>query len=244
MRQGPSNRRARGRGNSGGRRTSLPNRNQTFDSNGPDVRIRGTAFQVNEKYQALARDASASGDRIMAENYLQHAEHYHRIIAAINEAHTQSQQPQPDGREAGARSRGDGDGRDGGHRDNGHRDGGHRDGGHRDNGHRDGGQQAKRESKSGDGFPETVPEADFGKDPRQDDPRDAPAEMANGEAVIDSVAGRPAKDAKPAKAAAANGADDGDGSEEPAKPVRRRGPGRPRKTAAKESAPAPEADAD
>ena len=91
MRQGPSNRRARGRGSNSGRRGNLPNRNQTFDSNGPDVRIRGTAFQVNEKYQALARDASASGDRIMAENYLQHAEHYYRIIAAINDAQSQQQ---------------------------------------------------------------------------------------------------------------------------------------------------------
>jgi hypothetical protein len=51
-----------------------------FDSNGPDVRIRGTAHQVCEKYLTLAKDAAASGDRIVAENYLQHAEHYQRII--------------------------------------------------------------------------------------------------------------------------------------------------------------------
>ncbi|WP_425388008.1 DUF4167 domain-containing protein [Azospirillum halopraeferens] len=61
-------------------------RHQTFDSNGPDVRIRGNAWQVHEKYQALARDAASSGDRIMAENYLQHAEHYFRIINQIQEA--------------------------------------------------------------------------------------------------------------------------------------------------------------
>lgn len=54
--------------------------NRTFDSNGPDVKIRGTAAHIFEKYQALARDANASGDRVAAENYLQHAEHYFRIM--------------------------------------------------------------------------------------------------------------------------------------------------------------------
>jgi hypothetical protein len=61
-------------------------RHQTFDSNGPDVRVRGNAWQVYEKYQSLARDAASSGDRVMAENYLQHAEHYYRITEAIEEA--------------------------------------------------------------------------------------------------------------------------------------------------------------
>lgn len=56
------------------------NRMQVFDSNGPDVRIRGTAWQVHEKYMALAKDAGSAGDRILAENYLQHAEHYQRLI--------------------------------------------------------------------------------------------------------------------------------------------------------------------
>lgn len=67
-------------------------RHQTFDSNGPDVRIRGNAWQVYEKYQALARDAASSGDRIQAENYLQHAEHYFRIIAQIQEGEARQQQ--------------------------------------------------------------------------------------------------------------------------------------------------------
>jgi hypothetical protein len=66
-------------------------RHQTFDSNGPDVRIRGNAFQVHEKYLALARDAQSSGDRIAAENYMQHAEHYFRIITMINEQEGQQQ---------------------------------------------------------------------------------------------------------------------------------------------------------
>ncbi len=64
-------------GNSG---NSRPHRNQIFDSNGPDVRVRGTAFQINEKYMALGKDAASSGDLILAENYLQHAEHYQRLI--------------------------------------------------------------------------------------------------------------------------------------------------------------------
>ncbi|MFN0044300.1 MAG: DUF4167 domain-containing protein [Alphaproteobacteria bacterium] len=92
MRQGPNNnhRRMRGRGNGGGgggnkqRHISAP-RTQTFDSNGPGGRIRGNAYQVYERYLVLARDAQTSGDRITAENYFQHAEHYFRIIAASNE---------------------------------------------------------------------------------------------------------------------------------------------------------------
>jgi hypothetical protein len=58
---------------------------QVFDSNGPDVRIRGTAHQVCEKYLTLAKDAAAAGDRIVAENYLQHAEHYQRIINSFED---------------------------------------------------------------------------------------------------------------------------------------------------------------
>jgi hypothetical protein len=63
---------------------------RTYESNGPDVKIRGTASQIAEKYSTLARDASSSSDTVMAENYLQHAEHYNRIIMA---AQTQTMQP-------------------------------------------------------------------------------------------------------------------------------------------------------
>jgi hypothetical protein len=59
-------------------------RHHSFESSGPEVKIRGTAQQVLEKYLALARDAAAGGDRIAAENYLQHAEHYYRIINVDN----------------------------------------------------------------------------------------------------------------------------------------------------------------
>jgi hypothetical protein len=67
-------------------RSAAALRHQTFDSHCLDVRVRGNAWQVFEKYQALARDAQSAGDRVAAENYLQHAEHYYRIIEAINEA--------------------------------------------------------------------------------------------------------------------------------------------------------------
>jgi len=79
MRQGQGAKRSRGRNN--GRRNA-PARMQNYDSNGPSVRIRGNAYQVHEKYLQLARDAHSAGDRIMTENYYQHAEHYLRIINA------------------------------------------------------------------------------------------------------------------------------------------------------------------
>jgi hypothetical protein len=81
----------RQRGRHNGRRPpqhhnpNIPIRAQTFDSSGPEVRIRGNAYQVLEKYLALARDAQSSGDRIAAENFYQHAEHYFRLINASGE---------------------------------------------------------------------------------------------------------------------------------------------------------------
>ena len=76
MRQGNGSRRSRGRGN--GKRQG---RGGQIDSHGPDIRIRGSAQQVCNKYLALARDATSIGDRISAENLFQHAEHYFRIMA-------------------------------------------------------------------------------------------------------------------------------------------------------------------
>ncbi len=66
------------------------NRNHVFDSSGPDLRIRGTAQQLFEKYLQLGRDATGSGDRVMAESYFQYAEHYFRILNAINQASQQN----------------------------------------------------------------------------------------------------------------------------------------------------------
>jgi hypothetical protein len=83
-------------------------RSQTFDSSGPDVKLRGSASQIFEKYLALARDATASGDRITAENYLQHAEHYYRLINAngSRQPHTPSDDNNASG-EHGPNGRGD-----------------------------------------------------------------------------------------------------------------------------------------
>ena len=102
IRQGHNNnKRSRGRGhnpnnmgggtggggnpNNNNRGPRPPNRSQNFDSNGPSVKIRGNAYQVFERYIALAREASTSGDRIAAENLYQHAEHYYRIMQANGE---------------------------------------------------------------------------------------------------------------------------------------------------------------
>jgi hypothetical protein len=77
--------RSRGRNNNGGRKHGNP-LSRNYESNGPDVKVRGNAAHVAEKYLQLARDAQSSGDSVMAENYLQHAEHYFRIISAAQQA--------------------------------------------------------------------------------------------------------------------------------------------------------------
>jgi hypothetical protein len=85
VRQGQQNRRGRGRSNNnrkGGHHNPLA---RSFESNGPDVKIRGTPAHIAEKYISLARDAQSTGDPVLAENYLQHAEHYSRIIMAYRE---------------------------------------------------------------------------------------------------------------------------------------------------------------
>ncbi|MBL4876080.1 MAG: DUF4167 domain-containing protein [Cohaesibacteraceae bacterium] len=83
MRQGQQNKRMRGRG----RKVQNP-LTRSFESNGPDVKVRGTASTIAEKYVSLARDAHVSGDRVMAENCFQHAEHYFRIVAAAQVQNT------------------------------------------------------------------------------------------------------------------------------------------------------------
>lgn len=70
-------------------------RNHVFDSNGPDMRLRGTAQQLFEKYLQLGRDATGSGDRVMAESYFQHAEHYFRILNAMSQVQQQQAGPPP-----------------------------------------------------------------------------------------------------------------------------------------------------
>lgn len=80
MRQGQQNRRGRGRNRKGQNPLT-----RSFESTGPDVKIRGTPAHIAEKYMSLARDATSSGDPVLAENYLQHAEHYNRIIMAFRD---------------------------------------------------------------------------------------------------------------------------------------------------------------
>jgi Domain of unknown function (DUF4167) len=118
--QNNQNRRMRGRGpggggNSGGGGNNNNNNRKgpnpltrSYESNGPDVKVRGTAQHIAEKYMTLARDAQSSGDRVMAENYLQHAEHYNRIIAAAYAANPpQFQQGQSEGDEDNGSDGGD-----------------------------------------------------------------------------------------------------------------------------------------
>jgi hypothetical protein len=129
MRQGP-NKRSRGRNNGGnpnhnnnnnnnnGGRPRPPHRSQTFDSNGPGIKIRGNAYQVFERYVALAREATSAGDRVAAENYYQHAEHYFRIMNANGEnpiQHMQRQQAQLDAEAEAEQAEADGENGDNDH---------------------------------------------------------------------------------------------------------------------------------
>jgi hypothetical protein len=102
MRNGQNNKRMRNRNNNNHNNNNRRGQNpmtRVFESNGPDIKIRGTASHIAEKYLQLARDARSSGDPVAAENYYQHAEHYFRLIAAAQEQFRQSQpqhQPRPD----------------------------------------------------------------------------------------------------------------------------------------------------
>ena len=93
--QGQNQKRSRGRGrrNSNHGQTNF-NRNTTFDSNGPDGRLRGNALQLYEKYTALAHDANAAGERISAEALAQFADHYYRIHHTILQAAEQHRRNQ------------------------------------------------------------------------------------------------------------------------------------------------------
>lgn len=121
MRPG-QNKRSRGRNGGGGGGGGMhhnrggprpPHRIQTFESNGPNVKIRGNAYQVFERYIALAREAQASGDRIAAENLYQHAEHYFRIMNAQGEGQMHGA-PRPTTPADLDMAGGDGEPRDGG----------------------------------------------------------------------------------------------------------------------------------
>lgn len=96
MKHNPNKQRHRG-GRPQGKRNGFGYNNQpnrSFDSSGPDIKVRGNAYQVYEKYQQLARDANMAGDRVAAENYLQHAEHYYRILNHDGQWHQRQLQMQ------------------------------------------------------------------------------------------------------------------------------------------------------
>jgi len=99
--------RPRGRNMGGGKK---PQRIATYDSSGPEIRVRGNAHQVLEKYLAMARDASSQGDRIAAENYFQHAEHYFRVINSSNQGNGRPRHtPSPAEEPAGGEDEGEGE---------------------------------------------------------------------------------------------------------------------------------------
>ncbi|MGI9421649.1 MAG: DUF4167 domain-containing protein [Hyphomicrobiaceae bacterium] len=104
MRQGQQNRRGRGRN-----RKSQNPLTRSFESNGPDVKIRGTPSHIAEKYISMARDALASGDPVLAENHLQHAEHYNRIIMTFREQQVAQEGMNGNGRHRQQAESGDGD---------------------------------------------------------------------------------------------------------------------------------------
>lgn len=233
MRQGPHSKRGRGRGNN--RRPNVPNRNQTFDSNGPDVRIRGNAHQVYEKYLTLARDASTAGDRVLAESLFQHADHYFRIYSLYNEENEarRNAAQQENGSQPDFQHRGDSDS-DGDEQSDQPQQQHHRS---------DDDQSAPRRTRS-----ERRQEAEAAEqDDQQERPSRPPRRRRNGngngapeaesgnsdnDAALRAMLG--ASDAGMPKAIAGTSASDGEQAEasEEAKPVRRRG--RPRKVAAPE----------
>src|SRR6187399_2530297 len=130
MRNGQNNnKRMRNRNNNNNNNNNNNRRGQNpmtrvYESNGPDIKIRGTASHVAEKYVQLARDARSSGDPVAAENYYQHAEHYFRLIAAAQEQFRQQnpyynqQQPHQQGGAPGGQPQAGDDSFDGAKEDN------------------------------------------------------------------------------------------------------------------------------
>jgi hypothetical protein len=174
---------------------------RSYESNGPDVKIRGSAQQIAEKYTTLARDAQSSGDRVMAENYLQHAEHYNRIIAAA-QAQVAMQQARD------TRDEMDEDGEDDRHSDGQHSDG-HRNDGQRGEGTGSNGSREHRQHYVNDGSgPQPVIEgtpAEVAYDNgHHNGAGEQPQPSANGAGNGEHVNGEYAAEAAPAGEAAAS----------------------------------------
>jgi hypothetical protein len=102
MRQSGKNTRQRGRGGRRSNNFGQINRNTTLDSNGPDVRLRGNAQQLHEKYTSLGNEAAAAGERISAEAYYQYADHYFRVHSTIMANLEDRRQPQQNDSSAAA----------------------------------------------------------------------------------------------------------------------------------------------
>ena len=111
MRQGQSQnrQRSRGRGNNNRNNNNRNQLNRSMESNGPDVRIRGTAAHIAEKYAQLANDAQTAGDTVGAQSYWQFAEHYNRLVAAAQAAQQQAREEQQAAREARGETENEGD---------------------------------------------------------------------------------------------------------------------------------------
>ncbi len=175
MANNKQNNRSRGRGRKPGGGGN--NANRSYESNGPDVKIRGNASHISEKYQQLARDAAASGDRVGAENYLQHAEHYYRMVLETQQQNQQQreQREQRAAAEAEANGNTDGDSADG----NAEKSDGGRDGGNRRRGRRRRDTvQERNEAGADNDAPDTDADgnrddADFGDDADDASPNEA-----------------------------------------------------------------------
>lgn len=110
----PSQKQNRARGRGGRNKPSGNVSNRVFESAGPEGKVRGTPQQIVDKYLTLSRDAQTSGDRVMAENFLQHAEHYQRILLEAQGYRDEQRRDQRQDQDTGD---GDGDGRDDGGQD-------------------------------------------------------------------------------------------------------------------------------
>ncbi|MEM1298323.1 MAG: DUF4167 domain-containing protein [Pseudomonadota bacterium] len=112
MRSAQKSNRSRGRGNRKSGGGGGNNINRVYDSAGPEGKVRGTPQQIIDKYLSLARDAQTSGDRVTAENFLQHAEHYQRILITATQAQEQARREQQDAAEARSHAQGEQTGAD------------------------------------------------------------------------------------------------------------------------------------
>jgi len=246
--RGRTNRKQHGGGGGGGGGQS---RTHTFDSNGPDGRVRGNARQVYEKYLSLARDAYSAGDRIAAEAYFQHAEHYFRILSDTTDP--TPRRPQEE-RQPPAYSHDDGDygddddqpvnGHGGGDRQHEARSNGNsapqapRDNGFRENGPRENGPREQAARQPRDNRPRDGQSRD--NQPRDNQPRDSQARDSQ------PHGGQP-RDSQPAAAVESVGetapqvgqeAKGGDGDGQQQRPRR----GRPRKPRSEDEATAAQPD--